>query len=153
MGNGELSLIFKCSAKSICFLASLPSPWHLLKKAALSVRNLGPSGACWVVASQRPACSTKEQTAESQEAFPPFGKDGDGTITTEALGTVTGSLGQNLPEAELQDTISEVDADDKDTLDLLEFLMMMAKKKKMKGTVKKKLEKQSACLLRMAMAM
>ncbi|XP_006032607.1 calmodulin-3 [Alligator sinensis] len=47
-----------------------------------------------------------------KEAFSLFDKDGDGTITTKELGTVMRSLGQNPTEAELQDMINEVDADD-----------------------------------------
>ena len=50
---------------------------------------------------------------EFKEAFSLFDKDGDGTITTKELGTVMRSLGQNPTEAELQDMINEVDADDK----------------------------------------
>uniref|UniRef100_A0A8C1J8X6 Calmodulin n=1 Tax=Cyprinus carpio TaxID=7962 RepID=A0A8C1J8X6_CYPCA len=48
-----------------------------------------------------------------KEAFSLFDKDGDGTITTKELGTVMRSLGQNPTEAELQDMINEVDADEK----------------------------------------
>ncbi|CAI5683182.1 calmodulin 3 [Phyllostomus discolor] len=65
---------------------------------------------------------TEEQIAEFKEAFSLFDKDGDGTITTKELGTVMRSLGQNPTEAELQDMINEVDAD--------EFLTMMARKMK-----------------------
>ncbi len=36
---------------------------------------------------------------------------GDGTITTNELGTVMRSLGQNPTEIELQDMINEVDED------------------------------------------
>uniref|UniRef100_A0A8C2XRI5 EF-hand domain-containing protein n=1 Tax=Cyclopterus lumpus TaxID=8103 RepID=A0A8C2XRI5_CYCLU len=50
---------------------------------------------------------------EFKEAFSLFDKDGDGTITTKELGTVMRSLGQNPTEAELQDMINEVDADEK----------------------------------------
>ena len=37
---------------------------------------------------------TDEQITEFKEAFSPFDKDGDGTITTKELGTVMRSLGQ-----------------------------------------------------------
>lgn len=57
-----------------------------------------------------------EQVAEFKEAFSLFDKDGDGTITTKELGTVMRSLGQNPTEAELQDMISEVDANGKHSL-------------------------------------
>uniref|UniRef100_A0A8C2V4R1 EF-hand domain-containing protein n=1 Tax=Chinchilla lanigera TaxID=34839 RepID=A0A8C2V4R1_CHILA len=72
----------------------------------------------------------EEQVAEFKEAFSLFAKDGDGTITTKELGTVMRSLGQNPAEAELQDAINEVDADDNGTIDFPEFLTMMARKMK-----------------------
>jgi len=40
-----------------------------------------------------------------------FDKDGDGNITTNELGTVMRSLGQNPSEADIKDLINEVDAD------------------------------------------
>ena len=40
-----------------------------------------------------------------------------GQITTKELGTVMRSLGQNPSEAELQDMINEVDADNNGTID------------------------------------
>lgn len=50
---------------------------------------------------------------ELKEAFSLFDKDGDETITTQELGTVMRSLGQNPTEAELQEMINDVDADGK----------------------------------------
>ncbi len=38
-----------------------------------------------------------------------FDEDGDGTITTQELGTVMKNLGQNPSQAELRSMISEVD--------------------------------------------
>uniref|UniRef100_A0A8C9P150 EF-hand domain-containing protein n=1 Tax=Spermophilus dauricus TaxID=99837 RepID=A0A8C9P150_SPEDA len=55
---------------------------------------------------------TEEQIAEFKEAFPLFDIDHDGTITTKGLGTIMRSLGQNPTEAELQDMINEIDADE-----------------------------------------
>ncbi|KAB5544039.1 hypothetical protein DKX38_012151 [Salix brachista] len=57
----------------------------------------------------------------------PFGL---GCITTKELGTVMRSLGQNPTEAELQDMINEVDADQNGTIDFPEFLNLMARKMK-----------------------
>ncbi|XP_059453089.1 calmodulin-like [Corylus avellana] len=73
---------------------------------------------------------TEEQIAEFKEAFSLFDKDGDGCITTKELGTVMRSLGQNPTEAELQDMINEVDADQNGTIDFSEFLNLMARKMK-----------------------
>ena len=50
---------------------------------------------------------------EFKEAFSLFDKDSDGTITSEELGTVMRSLGQNPTKAELEDMINEVDQDGK----------------------------------------
>nr|XP_022331536.1 neo-calmodulin-like [Crassostrea virginica] len=73
---------------------------------------------------------TEEQIAEFKEAFRIFDKDGDGTISTKELGTVLRSLGQNPTEAELQDMITEVDANGNGTIEYPEFLTMMSKKMK-----------------------
>uniref|UniRef100_A0A8D0G5Q7 Calglandulin n=1 Tax=Sphenodon punctatus TaxID=8508 RepID=A0A8D0G5Q7_SPHPU len=70
---------------------------------------------------------TKEQIAEFKEAFLLFDKDGNGSVSTEELGTVMRSLGQNPTEAELKDMIHEVDTDGSGTIDLPEFLSMMAR--------------------------
>ena len=71
-----------------------------------------------------------EQIAEFKGAFSILDKDGDGAVTTEELGAVMRSLGQNPTEAELQDTINEVDADGNGTIDFPEFLSLMARKMK-----------------------
>ena len=75
---------------------------------------------------------TEEQIAEFKEAFSPFDKGGDGTITTKELDTAMRSLGQNpnVTEAELQDMINEVDADEKGTIDFPGVLSLMARKMK-----------------------
>ncbi|XP_023234289.1 calmodulin-alpha-like isoform X2 [Centruroides sculpturatus] len=73
---------------------------------------------------------TEEQIAELREAFSVFDKDGDGYVTTEELGTVMRSLGQNPTDAELHDMIKEVDIDGSGSIDFPEFLTLMAKKMK-----------------------
>ena len=71
---------------------------------------------------------TEEQIAEFKEAFSLFDKDGDGTITTKELGTVMRSLGQNPTEAELQDLVSQEEADQGATITLTQFLGIMARR-------------------------
>ena len=71
---------------------------------------------------------TEEQIAEFKEAFSLFDKDGDGTITTKELGTLMRSLGQNPTEAELQDLVSQVEADQGATITLTQFLGIMARR-------------------------
>uniref|UniRef100_A0A8C1PJ91 Calmodulin n=1 Tax=Cyprinus carpio TaxID=7962 RepID=A0A8C1PJ91_CYPCA len=62
---------------------------------------------------------SQEVSNKFKEAFSLFDKDGDGTITTKELGTVMRSLGQNPTEAELQDMINEVDADDEEVDEMI----------------------------------
>lgn len=50
---------------------------------------------------------------EFREAFSLFDRDGDGTITTDELGTVMENLGLNSTREELDDMIREVDEDGK----------------------------------------
>ncbi|KAL6971691.1 myosin I light chain Cam2 [Sarracenia purpurea var. burkii] len=76
------------------------------------------------------AVLNEEQIVEFQDAFNLFDKDGDGCITIEELATVIRSLDQNPSEKELQDMISEVDADGNGTIEFPEFLTLMANKMK-----------------------
>ena len=48
---------------------------------------------------------------EYKEAFSLFDKNGDGNISSQELGIVMRSLGQNPTESELHDMINEVDVD------------------------------------------
>lgn len=48
---------------------------------------------------------------EYWQAFSVFDVDGDGTISTEELGNVMKSLGQNIPDEEVQSMIREIDTD------------------------------------------
>ncbi|KAI5062370.1 hypothetical protein GOP47_0022909 [Adiantum capillus-veneris] len=73
---------------------------------------------------------SSEPILEFKEDFGLFHKDGDGNITSTELGTVMCSRGQNPIEAELHETINEVDADGNGTIDFIEFLNLMARKMK-----------------------
>ena len=77
-----------------------------------------------------------DQISEFKKASSLFNKDRDGCITTKKLGTVMRSPDQNPNEAKPQDMTNEVDVDDNRTIDLLEFLNLMAWK--MKNTNSKK---------------
>ncbi|KAF6371479.1 calmodulin like 3 [Rhinolophus ferrumequinum] len=77
---------------------------------------------------------TEEQVAEFREAFSLFDKDGDGSITTQELGTVMRALGQNPTQAELQAMVSEIDQDGNSTVDFSEFLGVMARRMKDRGS-------------------
>ena len=54
--------------------------------------------------------------------------DNDGTITTDELGDMMRSLGQNPTTAELRDMINEVDEDGNGTIEFAEFCAMMGRK-------------------------
>ncbi|KAK1390587.1 Calmodulin-like protein 11 [Heracleum sosnowskyi] len=69
-----------------------------------------------------------EQIVEFQEAFSLFDKNGDGCITVEELATVIRSLDQNPSEDELQDMISDFDADGNGIIEFVQFLNLMFKK-------------------------
>jgi calmodulin len=63
-----------------------------------------------------------------RDAFDFLDKDGDRQITTEELGDIMRSLGQNPNEAELREIMKEVDKDDSGTIEYEEFALMMDKK-------------------------
>ena len=65
--------------------------------------------------------------AEFKDAFSLFDKDNSGTITTEELGDVMRSLGQNPSEEDLQKMIDDVDQDGDGTIDFPEFLTMLVR--------------------------
>ncbi|KAK4535281.1 hypothetical protein CDCA_CDCA04G1306 [Cyanidium caldarium] len=71
-----------------------------------------------------------EETAEFEEAFKLFDRDGDGKITVKELGTIMRSLGQTPTERQLQDMVAEVDADRSGTIDFSEFLSLMSRQLK-----------------------
>ena len=71
---------------------------------------------------------TSEQIAELKEAFQLFDRDGDGTISTDELGIVLRSIGQNPTEKQIEDMIAEVDEDNNGYCEYDEFLLLMSKK-------------------------
>lgn len=76
---------------------------------------------------------TEEQIAVFKQAFSVFDRNSDGTISIKELGALLRSLGQNPTEAELQEIISEVDADESGTLEYSEFQALMVKRMKDSG--------------------
>ncbi|PQM39270.1 calmodulin [Prunus yedoensis var. nudiflora] len=105
-------------------VSSTSSTFTVRKKFKQARHGRGISGPLDIRAANRGA------DRRVQGAFCLFDKDGDGCITTKELGTVMRSLGQNPTEAELQDMINEVDADQNGTIDFSEFLNLMARKMK-----------------------
>jgi len=69
---------------------------------------------------------TEQQVEEFKEAFSEFDIDGDGTITTQELGTVMRRIGERPTDKELTDMVAEVDEDKSGTIEFNEFLQMMA---------------------------
>jgi Ca2+-binding EF-hand superfamily protein len=68
---------------------------------------------------------SEEEIQKLWEAFKVFDTDGSGGISTEELGQVMRSLGQNPNEIELRDMIKEVDIDLSGTIDFQEFKALM----------------------------
>lgn len=72
----------------------------------------------------RKSLAVRQKTSSSNRAI----ADGNGTITTEVLGTVMRALGQYPTTTELEDMIKGVGAVGKNTIDFQEFFTMMASK-------------------------
>lgn len=69
-----------------------------------------------------------QQISELKEAFQLFDRDGDGTISTDELGIVLRSIGQNQSDAAIKEMIAEVDDDNNGFCEYDEFLLLMSKK-------------------------
>ncbi|XP_076110387.1 neo-calmodulin-like isoform X1 [Mytilus galloprovincialis] len=63
---------------------------------------------------------------ELREAFRLFDKDGDGSISTDELGTVMRNLGQFPSSDEISQMIKEIDIDGDGTFSFEEFVQVMA---------------------------
>ncbi|TDL20347.1 EF-hand [Rickenella mellea] len=73
---------------------------------------------------------SQDQIAEFKKGFSVYDKNGDGKITASELGAVMRSLGQAPSDNELQSIIRSLDANGDGTIELSEYLEMMAKKVK-----------------------
>ncbi|KAK4934363.1 Calmodulin [Elasticomyces elasticus] len=69
---------------------------------------------------------SEEQLQSFKDVFALFDKDNSASISTEELGDVMRSLGQNPTHVELQDMVNEVDTDQSGSIEFNEFLAMMA---------------------------
>ncbi|XP_031271031.1 calmodulin-like protein 8 [Pistacia vera] len=72
----------------------------------------------------------EQQIIEFQQVFCLLDKDGDGCITIKELVAAIRSLDQNPIEEELHNMINEVDMNGNRTIELGEFLNLMARKMK-----------------------
>ncbi len=71
---------------------------------------------------------TAKQMAEFKIQFQAFDKDKDGFITAEELMTVFKSINQVYTHEEIQDMITEIDADGDGKINLDEFIIYMDSK-------------------------
>ncbi|XP_012938778.1 calmodulin-A [Aplysia californica] len=69
---------------------------------------------------------SQTQIRELREAFRLFDKDGDGSISTEELGTVMRNLGQFPSTDELNQMLQEIDINGDGTFSFEEFVQVMA---------------------------
>ena len=80
-----------------------------------------------------------EITADLQEKFLLFDKDGDHVISKNELGAVMRSFGDNPTEEDLNALMKELDADGSDHLEFNEFLKLMEKSDRLSVMMKRKL--------------
>ncbi|XP_060063077.1 uncharacterized protein LOC132543579 [Ylistrum balloti] len=71
---------------------------------------------------------------EMRDVFKIFDQDGDGVITEQELGIVLNSLGESLSDSDLHDMMLEVDEDGNGEIDFPEFLSMMSRRMKDRGS-------------------
>merc|ERR1712216_426854 len=71
---------------------------------------------------------TDEQKAELKEAFELFDTDGSGAVDTSELHTAMKALGFNPKKSEIDKMVREMDKDGDATIDLEEFMIMLAEK-------------------------
>ncbi|KAI3875518.1 hypothetical protein MKW92_022103 [Papaver armeniacum] len=69
---------------------------------------------------------TEKQTFELTEAFSQFDRDSDGCISVRDLLALLTSVGENPTQAELHGMINELDTDKRETIELQQFLNIMA---------------------------
>ncbi|KAL4348387.1 hypothetical protein GQ457_17G014480 [Hibiscus cannabinus] len=67
------------------------------------------------------------QLQELEQVFKKFDANGDGKISSSELGSIMGSLGQQLSDEELQKMVKEVDADGDGFIDFQEFVELNTK--------------------------
>ena len=74
---------------------------------------------------------SQSEIAEIREAFCVFDKDGDGCISVTEMKNVMHTLGQSPSETEIQNMISQADADGNGVVDFPEFLELVTNHMKM----------------------
>lgn len=89
---------------------------------------------------------SQELIAEFSQGFKYFDRDEDGRVSTNQLGTLMRSLGQNPTEAELQEMVNGFDLEGKGTMDLEEFLALMVKQRARMATERQLIEMFEVCV-------
>merc|ERR1719272_1412461 len=73
---------------------------------------------------------TDAQKADLKEAFGLFDTDGSGAIDASELCTAMAALGFNPKKSEIDKMVKQMDKDGDATIDLEEFMIMLAERKK-----------------------